>query len=317
MKKTDVLKKQFQDDEKGGVNTDIREFVKKQETALRRYRFIYRFLNFAAITIFLYLLLFYLNLDKAFPSIKAFEVRASTSYDIAGISISFGTLALILISSFVSLIITALLTLREDRTGAIIKLESKYPGLYEKLRTGYDNAGIDNLIVKDLLGTIASGIEHVAPSALFVMRRAVFGIVIICIATVSTVYVVHYDIRSDTITAGDWKNTLDNIFGGDSGSSDGLQEFDNGNGDNSSSENENLTGDLAVIVVEGTPVDLTLPAGSGEGFEDTGDSEEADTNFDKSSPYEISVISSQSYYEELPEGYESVIKSYFEEMAQD
>ncbi|MEZ5334001.1 MAG: hypothetical protein R2741_01530 [Methanolobus sp.] len=255
-------------------------------------------------------------MDQVFPLLSSFEVRASKSYDLAGLSISFGAIALLVIAAGISMLITLVLSLRQEKISAMTKLEEKYPGLFERLRTAYDNASVNNLIVTDLLSSVAATTANIASSALFVKKRAMLGIFIILISAMTTAYVVNNDIRSGSVTPGDWKDLIDNVIN-DNGNSDELLEFDNDNSNMTNSGSENLTGDISIIVVEGTPVDLTLPPGTGAGFGNPEDSEEADTEFDKSSPYEISVISSQAYYEELPEGYESVIKSYFEEMAQE
>lgn len=292
---------------------DVSDFVKKQDAALKRYRILYKLLDFAAITIIFYLLLFYFKVDQVFSLLSSFEVRAGTSYNIIGIGIAFETVALTLIAGFFSLIVTLLLHRRDDRAKAMFMLEGKFPELHERLRTAYDNEKVDNLIVADLLGSVALIIKRIASSALFVKKRVVFALVIILISTTVTIFVVNSDIRSGLVSPQDYADLIEDLIG--DGNSDEFLEFGADDSNSTSSGTENLTGDVAIIVVEGTPVDLSLPPGTGAGFENTGESAENDTNFDQSSPYEISVISSQTYYEELPEGYESVIKSYFEEMA--
>ena len=94
---------------------------------------------------------------------------------------------------------------------------------------------------------------------------------------------------------------------------DGDEE--NGNEDEEGG-NENLFGEPAIIVIEGEEIDLTLPPGAGQGFTIKEEGEIRTEEFERSSAYDISVISSQAYYESLPEGYHSIIKAYFEEMAQ-
>jgi hypothetical protein len=296
---------------------DIRDFVKKQESALKRYRRMYKILDFAGTTIILYLLLFYFSVDKVFPLLSNFEVKAGTSYDILGMSIAFETVALTLMAAFVSLIITLLRHFRDNKAKAINLIENQRPELRERLRTAYDNANIDNLIVSDLVSSVSSSIALVTSSALLIKGKLIFGVIIILVTSTATVYVVENDIRSNTINAEDIKDLIDEIpfINGDDDTSGDLYDITDEGSNEDGSGTEDLTGETAIIVVEGTEVDLTLPPGTGTGFSNQQEAEEADEDFDQSSPYEISIISSQAYYEELPEGYESVIKSYFEEMA--
>ncbi|MDG6243719.1 MAG: hypothetical protein QCH31_04905 [Methanolobus sp.] len=296
---------------------DVRDFVKKQESALRRYRRIYKLLDFAAITLILYILLFYLKIDLVFPLLSSFEVRAETSYDILGISITFGTAALIIIAAFFSLIITFILHLGDDRTKVLLLLENKHPELRERLRTAYDNANINNLIVSDLLDSVSSGIKKINSSSLLIKGKVIFGMILILVSSTTMVYVVQNDIRTDIITPEDIIDIINELpfVNGNEDLPDDLFEIDDPGNEERSPGNEDLTGETAVIVVEGKEVDLTLPPGTGSGFTNQEEADQADEDFDQSSPYEISIISSPTYNEKLPQGYESIIRSYFEEMA--
>ncbi len=296
---------------------DVRDFVKKQESALKRYRRIYKLLDFTGTTIILYVLLFYLGIDEVFPYLSSFEVKAGTSYDILGMNVAFETLALTLIAAFISIIITFLRHLRDDRTKALYLIEQKYPELRERLRTAYDNANNENLIVSDLLNSVSMKIKKITSSTLLAKRRVLFGLIIILISSATLTYVVDNNVRTTEFNPEDLGNIINDITDNDEENPEDFVVLDDDSSDEGGNAgSENLTGETQVVVVEGTEVDLTLPAGSGVGFSNQEDSEEADEDFERSSAYEISVISSQSYYEELPEGYENVIRSYFEEMAQ-
>ncbi|WP_094228157.1 DUF7502 family protein [Methanolobus psychrotolerans] len=295
---------------------DIRDFIKKQEASLKKYRRTYKLVDFLTITLVLYTLMFLLNFDQAFAYMSTFEVRAGTSYEIAGMSVAFETVALALIAAFFSLILTLMIHRHDDKTKAILLVEQKYPNLYEKLRTAYDNENTENLIVNDLLRVVSSSISKVQSSAFLKRRRLTLGIVLILLSASTLGYIVSNNIRTD-VDPGEIIKTIEDLpFMPQSEDTSGdLFDIEDTSGDSESSGNEDLTGDTAIIVVEGTEVDLTLPPGSGVGFGNPEDAAESDEDFDQSSPYEISVISSQAYYEELPQGYETVIKSYFEEMA--
>ena len=295
---------------------DIRDFVKKQESALKKYRRAYKLIDFLTISLVLFTLMFLLNMDKAFAMMTTFEVRAGTSYNIAGISIAFETVAMALISGFLALILTLIIHRRDDRTGILLIVEQKYPNLQEKLRTAYDNRDTDNIIVNDLLNIVSSGISKVQSSAFLKRRRLTLGLVLILVSASTLGFIMSNDVRTD-FDPGVVKQILEDtgFIPPDDETPSDLVEFGEETSDEDGSGTEDLTGETAIIVVEGTEVDLTLPPGTGTGFSNQQEAEKADEDFDQSSPYEISIISSQAYYEELPEGYESVIKSYFEEMA--
>jgi hypothetical protein len=303
------------------MDTDVRSFVKKQEAALTKYRRLYKILDFFGTAIILYLLLFYFRMDQVFPYLSSFEVRAGTSYDILGISIAFETLALSFVAAFFSLIITVIRHRRDDKTKAIPLIEKKNPELHEKLRTAYDNANEGNLIVADLLSSVSSKIAVIASSALLIKGKLVIGVVLILVSSTTTVYVVDHDVRTNLFDQSELGDVVDSIpgigNGDDTSSGDDIFVFDDeGSDEDSNSLTENLTGDTAIIIEDGKEVDLTLPAGSGVGFVEGNESEESDTDFDQSSPYERSIISSQTYDEELPDGYETIIREYFEALAE-
>ncbi|WP_406661923.1 hypothetical protein V7O66_05280 [Methanolobus sp. ZRKC3] len=295
---------------------DIRDFVRKQEAALKKYRRIYKLLDFFTITLILYTIMVLLSVDQIFPLINTFEVRAGTSYDAAGLSIAFESVVMLLVSAFFALIVTLLIHLRDDRTGAILLVEEKYPNLRERLRTAYDNLNVDNIIANDLVQIVSANVTKVNSSDFMRKRRVTFGIVILLVSFAALTVITVNDIHTDT-TPDDWKDILDNLPGvSEEENPDDLFEIgDEGGEEGDGSDSENLIGEPAVVVVEGKEVDLSLPPGSGVGFSNSEDAEEREEEFQQSSAYEISVISSQAYYEELPDGYESIIKDYFEELA--
>lgn len=59
---------------------DVRDFIKKQESALKRYRRVYKLLDFITILIILYTIMVVLSVDQAFTFIGSLEVRVGTSY---------------------------------------------------------------------------------------------------------------------------------------------------------------------------------------------------------------------------------------------
>lgn len=301
-----------------GAAMDVREFVKKQESALKRYRRIYKLLDFAVILILLYTLMVVFSVDQIFPLISSLEVRTGTSYDLAAISIPFEAVLMLLIAAFLSLILTLLLHIRDKKTAAIVQIENKYPNLQEKLRTAYDNSSVDNIIVNDLLEVVSSNLTKVKSSEFLKKRRVTFGIMLILFSASVLTFVTVNDIHTDT-TPGDWEKILENIPGiGEDDNPDDIFLINEEEGDqDGNSGNEDLTGEPAVVVVDGKEVDLSLPPGSGTGFSRNEEAEEIIDEFENSPGGTPDATPSGTYYEELPDGYESVIKSYFEQMAEE
>jgi len=289
---------------------DIRKFVQTQEAALKKYRRTYKLLDFLTIFTLLYTFMVVLSIDQALPLIRSFEVRAGTDYSIAGLSIAFETVVLLAASALVSLLLTFILHMRDKKIRTIELVEQKYPGLRERLRTAYDNTGLDNIVANDLRQAVSSAVEKVRPSVFFRKKRVNFGLIVLIASVMLLAFITLNDIHAD-MTPGDWENLLPFV---PDGSTDDLPEQDDDTQE--SNDTENLTGESAVVVVEGTEVDLSLPPGSGVGFSE-GNETEQDTDFEASSSYEIDAISSETYYESFPQGYETVIKSYFEKMAEE
>ncbi len=296
---------------------DIRDFIKKQDNALKKYRRIYKLLDFSIIALILYTILLLFSVDQLLPLINAFEVRVGTSYDIAGLSINFETAIIAIVSAFFAFILTLMIHIRDKKTSAILLVEDKYPHLREKLRTAYDNLDVDSIIVSDLEEKVLINVSKIDKTALLSMKLLIIGIVGLMLSSATVTYVTVYEVHILEISTDDWKDLTENLpFAPDGGESDEFIEVgDSSDEEGDGSDSEDLIGEPAVIVVEGKEVDLTLPPGSGVGFSNAEDAEETEEDFQQSSAYEISIISSQAYDEELPDGYELIIKDYFEELA--
>ncbi|WP_406657544.1 hypothetical protein V7O62_03030 [Methanolobus sp. ZRKC2] len=296
---------------------DVREFVRKQESALKKYRRIYKLLDFTAILIILYTLMVVLSVDKIFPIIDSLELRTGTSYNLAGINIPFENVAMFLIAAFMSLIMTLLLHIRDKKTSAIMQIEEKHPNLQERLRTAYDNSNVDNLIVNDLLEMVSSNLAKVKSSEFLKRKRITFGLMLILTSVSVLTFITVNDIHTDT-TPEDWQSMIDTFLPPEEEDPDDLVIIDEGEGDQEGdSGNEDLTGEPAVVVVDGKEVDLSLPPGTGTGFQANEEAEEIIEEFEDSPGGPPEATPGGTYYEELPDGYESVIKSYFEQLAEE
>ena len=297
---------------------DIEKFVKKQKSALKRYRRIYILLDFAAISLIFYTLFFIFNMETIFSMISTFELYTGSTYQLIDYSIPFETLGLAVAAVILSLIITIILHIRDKKSNAINLVESKYPILFERLRTAYDNRKSSNVIIDNLLNNVMSDTKSVRSSSFLNKKRLAFGILALVATSSFFTYVTISDYHTD-ITPEDLTQIIDElpfIQEEEETQPEGLLPEDGDGGESDEGGSENLFGEPAIIVIEGEEIDLTLPPGAGIGFSGSTEGEIRTEEFERSSAYDISVISSQAYYESLPEGYDNIIKAYFEEMAQ-
>jgi len=297
---------------------DIEKFVKKHMSALKWYRRIYKILDFAAISLILYTLFVIFNMDAVFSMISTFELYTGSTYRFLGFPVPFETLGLIAAAVILSLLITVLLHLRNEKTDAIQLIEDKYPSLRERLRTAYDNRSLSNIIVDRLMSAVLSDTSAVRASSFLNKKRLAFGITALIVTSSLFAFITTSGYRTD-ITPQDVLQIVENLPLIQEEEEEKPQDLFPVGEDSESDEGggENLFGEPAIIVVEGKEIDLTLPPGAGVGFSIREEAERREYEFERSSAYDISVISSQAYYENLPEGYQDIIKTYFEEMAKE
>ncbi|HJH28399.1 MAG TPA: hypothetical protein C5S51_01695 [Methanosarcinaceae archaeon] len=297
---------------------DIEKFVKKQKSALKRYRRIYILLDFAAISLIFYTLFFIFNMETIFSMISTFELYTGSTYQLIDYSIPFETLGLAVVSVILSLIITIILHIRDKKSNAINLVEDKYPILYERLRTAYDNHKSSNIIIDNLLNNVMSDTKSVRSSSFLNKKRLAFGILALVATSSFFTYVTISDYRTE-VTPEDLIQIIEDLpipSSQEEEETEGLLPESGEDTEGDEGGSENLFGEPAIIVIEGEEIDLTLPPGAGIGFTDRTEGEIREEEFERSSAYDINIISSQAYYESLPEGYDNIIKAYFEEMAQ-
>ncbi len=302
---------------------DIEKFVNKQNSALKRYRRTYILFDFAVISFIIYTLLYIFNMDTLFSIISIFELYTGLTYQLIGHSIPFETLGLIVAAVVLSFLITIFLHIRDKILNAIYLVEESDPILRERLRTAYDNRKNHNIIIDNLINSVMSDAIKVKSSSFLNKRRIALGIIALILTSSSSAYVTTTDYRTDIspieisqiieelpipFMKNDEEVIPDMFPNGDEDGENGEESDEGGS--------ENLFGEPAIIVIEGEEIDLTLPPGAGIGFSIKEEGEIRTEEFERSSAYDIKTISSQAYYESLPEGYHSIIKAYFEEMAQ-
>ena len=295
---------------------DIANFVKKNSSVLKRYRSTYMILDFVSISLILYSIFVIFNMADLFAMTSIFELYTSSTYQFLGYEIPFEAIGMMVAAVILSLIITAVLHIRDEKTDAINLIEEKYPLLNERLSTAYDNRSISNIIVDSLMKNVLDDVKIVRSSSLLNKKKFFIGIAAFVFASSIFTYVTVSGYHTD-ISPQDLPTIVENLpfISGEEQEGDKNELFPLGDGEDGG--DENLFGEPAIIVVEGKEIDLTLPPGSGVGFSIREEGETRTEEFQRSSPYDISVISSQAYYENLPEGYQNIIKTYFEEIAKE
>lgn len=289
----------------------VEDFIRNIDTAITKYRRLYKLLDVISITFLLYAILLITNMEMVFGMFPALEVYSAASISVLGTSLSYPSIFLFFLSLAFGLLLTFILHIRDDKRNAIDVVEGKYPVLRERLSTAYDNREVDNIIVADLRENVIQASTNVMPAAFFNKKRMYIGLfsLLIAISLLTYVSVSEYRISSTP------EDLLDPLLPENEGDGPDLAVMEETSDDSGNESKEDLLGEPSVVIVEGKQVDLTLPPGTGTGFTQGEQANTTPEDFLPSYAYEISTISSSIYSEKLPEGYESIIKQYFEEMA--
>lgn len=294
---------------------EIENIVNKHESALKKYRGLYIFADSLATFLVLYVLFVLFNMRDLFLMFSTFEPYTGAKYNILGFGIVFETLGLIFLATAFSLIFTAIRHYRAEKKDAIALLEEQYPVLKERLRTAYDNRDMDNIIVRDLTGSVIIDSKPLKSSS-FLDRRKLAKDLLVIVFTFSLLAYLAGTEYHTTLSPTDLNEVIEKIpF--ISGSNENLYPVEENGGTSDNKSQEGLFGEPAVIVVEGTEVDLTIPPGSGQGFTSQEEGEQMNESFTQSGLVNPEAVASQAYYENLPEGYRNVIQSYFEGLAEE
>ena len=293
---------------------DLEASIKKYESAVRVYNLFYTLLDFATIFFVLHIVFLLTNMEEIFSVISFFEPYTGIKYNFLGFMVLFETLGIVVIEFTLAAIITYIRNSLKVKKDSIKLIEEKYPALKERLRTAYDNRNTDNIIVKDLIGRVIIDLKPVERSSLLNRKLLTIGIGLTLLTGLGAMYIADTDYHTD-ITP---KNIPKVVAPYVSGSNADLYPVaENGGTSNNGSNNEGLFGKPAVIVVEGKAVDFKIPPGSGQGFTSQQAGNNTNQSFIQSGTVNPEAVASQSYYENLPEGYRNVIQNYFEELAKE
>lgn len=293
---------------------ELENIINKHESDLKKYRGLYILADTLAIFLVIYILFVIFNMRDLFLMFSIFEPYTGIRYNILGFEMLFETLGLIFLALFISLLLTAIRYHRAEKKDAISLIEEQYPVLKERLRTAYDNRKIDNIIVRDLVGSVIIDSKSVKSSS-FLDRRKLTRDMLVIVFTLSVLAVIAGTGFQTNISPTDLDGVIEDIPLISDPNPDLYPVEENGGTSNNESQEGLYSEEPAVIVVEGKDVDLKVPPGAGEGFTSQQEGEQMNQSFSQSDLENPEAIASQAYYENLPEGYRSVIQSYFESLA--
>ena len=297
------------------MTLDLDLFVKKINSIVRRNRTIYDLLEFFAVVLTLLFLTVFFNLSDFFKYIPFTEpyVGLSPGFPLSGIryEVIFSFFIVCLLSFLVfgimhknrKLIYTKLHIIPPKREKATNIVERFYPQLKDRLNTAYDNKSNNNIVTGDLIESVTNDIGSVTSSGLFDLKRLSYSLGAILISGVLLTAVAFTGVTAPF--------SPDNLL--ERPPSGTIEQPPPTPETNSSTT---VPTDIPPISAEpGVDIDVTLPPGAGVG---PGDLLENSTEniFQPSEYYPPESLSSQHYYEVLPEGYEDVIKDYFKKLAE-
>ncbi|RQD85375.1 hypothetical protein D5R95_04780 [Methanosalsum natronophilum] len=300
--------------------------IKTYEKAIKKYRFIYTLLEFLIITLIVYTIFFLLNIDQVFKIIPFIEIYSGRTYYLADFGVLFDTLAMFITALILSFLITLSIHLKRKKGTTIDLIEAKSTLVRERLRTAYDNRDKENIIVTDLIRGLVEDLtgytedipdkstkksSQVKPSDMFDSKRFKLTVLLLLASTSAFVYLTSTDTRTDFMP----ENLIEYspFIPGITDPSDTVHFRD---------ETDDVSDPVQVdekptlVVVDGEEIDLSIPPGADAGFAREEEGEPQVYDFSPSSAYDVGVMASPTYYEELPQGYEDIIKRYFEEMAE-
>jgi len=296
---------------------DLDRFVRKINSVIRRNRTIYDMLDFFAVALVLLTISIFFKFDAIFKYIPFTEPYVGLSPDLPLFNLRYEVIFSFIIIFLLSLLITELIYKNKvriytklhkaspKREKAINVVERFYPHLKDRLSTAYDNKENQNIIAVDLKQSVSKDVSAVRSSGLTDLRRLTYSSAIILFSVLFMGALLFTGIASPL--------TPDDLF----------EKFPDGTlnpppltPDEDGNLSSSTPTDVPPISSEpGVKIDVTLPPGAGVGPGDMLESEE-DKVFEPSVYHPPESLSSNHYYEVLPEGYEDIIKDYFEKLAE-
>jgi len=278
---------------------------------------VYDFLQFLAMTLVLLLIAVFFNLSEVFKHISITEPYTGLYPGIPYFTVKYEVIFTFFLACLLALL---LLTLFEKYRKSVYKklnkklpksekpadvVERSYPQLKDRLKTAYDNRTAETVIAADLTKSVTQDVNSVSTAGLLDVRRLVYSMAVIIVSGIvlTTIFFTGF---VSPVTPDDIFNRFPN------GTITQPPLTPEGGGNDSSGV---LTDTTPIAPTPGIDIDVTLPPGVGAG---PGSLLENSTNhtFYPSVYYPPQSLSSNHYYEYLPEGYEDIIRDYFKKLAE-
>ena len=307
---------------------DLDRFVQKINSVVNRNRMIYNLSEFLAI-LFCFLVLFiFFDLPAFFKHIPFTEPYVGLSplpllepyVDLSSVPFLGAIHYEIIFSFFIVCILTVLFLKLLDivkqnyhkkvlkttlqKTKATTIVEHFYPQLKDRLNTAVDNKNNNSVVAVDLKSSVTQDVDTVTTFGLVDQKRVVYSFAIIFISGIFLIALLFTGYTSPVTPEGFFNKTPNGTIK----QPDFTPSEENSSG--------SYPTDVSPISPEpGIDIDVTLPPGAGAGPGDMLEDNEG-SMFEPSEYFPPESLSSHHYYELLPEGYEDVIKDYFERLAE-
>jgi hypothetical protein len=299
------------------IDLDLDIFVRKINSVMRRNRTVYDLLElFAVVFIFLSLSVFF-SFDSIFKYIPFTEPYVGLSPSLPFFDIRYEVIFSFFIVCFLSIAFVELVSKSKNRAytkryktapkreKATDTVERYYPNLKDRLNTAYDNKENNTIIAADLKKSVTADVDSVSSSGLTDLRRLTYSSATILVSILFLAALLFTGYTSPL--------TPDDLF---DRNPNGTLNRPPLTPDEEGNLSSSTPTDVPPISSEpGVEIDVTLPPGTGVG---PGDMLENSTEsiFQPSDYYPPESLSSNHYYELLPEGYEDIIKDYFRKLAE-
>jgi hypothetical protein len=214
---------------------------------------------------------------------------------------------LLAIAAMVPISILLAMFTRRRRDGVCASVGSAYPGLDEPLKTAYDNRGIENVVVDDLVEMVTVEMDEVAYSSFLNRKRITSRVVLIILLAL---FIVSLAVANFSVAESARGVQLPLIGGGGSEGGGGGGDLIDGAGTGSSKD---IYGAPSIASIEGTNLDLTMYTGIGSEFSIREASETEDQEFTESPPFPVEAASSGTSQENINDA--DLVGRYFEELA--
>ena len=198
----------------------------------------------------------------------------------------------------------------------------KYPSLEEKLKTAYDSEdGCEgNVIVNSLISDVSEEIEEVESGSFFNTKKTSMRVflaifLMFCLLIITTLSFPEIDLNFDVDAFGGI-SPASSMYGEGNGS--GIGAGAGAGAGAGTGEMKDIYGEVSVAAIEGEKIQMEIHPEYGDelGIDESGKTK-TETPFSTISSAGYEAVSAESYKENIPVEDETVVRKYFEKLAED